>query len=487
MKLIIIAIALATSASAYALPMSTGMADLRAPDLRAGEPLDQRPPAAWAQQDPADSLWRAARQALDRGDNAAAAATYRRIRTESRFSTSAYRTHASYWEAFARHRMGTVEELRASRQLLDDLARRHPNFENIAEVRRLQARIDGELAARGDARSASRAAVSAASAAPPAPAAPPARTAPAPAPPGRPSAPTRLTPANCPDNDLRAAAVESLISMPAAQALPILEQVMARKDECNAKLRETAIFLISQKGTTRAEDLLLDAARTDPDATVRQQAVFWLSRVNSDKAVDAIQEILRTSNDPRMVEHAVFALSQHPSARASQMLRDIATRQGTSVEARKNAIFWLGRRNDAASAEFLRGLYPSATEPAVREAIIFAVSQRSSGNSTDWLLDIAMNEREGIEARKQALFWAGRQGALPINRLADLYGRMPTREMKEQVIFTLSQRQEREALDRLIGIARTEQDRQLRQTLLFWIGRSNDPRAAQYLAEIIGG
>jgi TolA-binding protein len=450
---------------------------------------DPMPPAAWAQQDPADSLWRAARQALDRGDHAAAAAAYRRIRTESRFSASAYRTHAVYWEAFSRHRIGTLAELRASRELLDDLARRHPNFENIAEVRRLQARVDGELANRGDARSASRAAVSAASAAPTPPPTPPARATPAPAPAPAPMAPGRsalTTPPGCPDNELRAAAVESLISMPAEQALPILEQVMARKDECNAKLRETAVFLISQKRGARAEDLLLDAARTDPNATVRQQAVFWLSRVNSDKAVDAIQEILSTSMEPKMIEQAIFALSQHPSPRATQLLRDIASRQGPFVEARKHAIFWLGRRSDGASAEFLRGLYSSAADAATKEAIIFAVAQRANENSTDWLLDIAMNEREGAETRKQALFWAGRQGALPLNRLADLYNRMPTREMKEQVIFTLSQRREPEALDRMIEIARTEQNRQLRQTLLFWIGRSNDPRAARFLADIIG-
>jgi HEAT repeat protein len=485
MKLIIIAAALLASATPHAPELSAGMADPAA--TRAGQPLEYGPPAAWAQQDPADSLWRAARQALDRGDNAAAAAAYRRIRTESRFSASAYRTHAFYWEAFARHRVGTAAELRASRQLLDELARRYPNFENIAEVRRLQARVDGELAARGDAQSASRAAVAAASAAPSPPAPPAPRPSPAPAPPSRTSTPARSTPANCPDNELRATAVESLISMPAEQALPILEQVMARRDECNAKLRETAVFLISQKRGARAEDLLLAAARTDPDATVRQQAVFWLSRVNSDKAVDAIEEILSTTMEPKMMEHAIFALSQHPSPRASQLLRDIASNQRAFAEARKHAIFWLGRRNDAASAEFLRSLYPGAAEASVKESIIFAVAQRSGENSTNWLLDIAMNEREATETRKQALFWAGRQGALPLNRLAELYGRLPTREMKEQVIFTLSQRREPEALDRMIEIARTEQNRQLRQTLLFWIGRSNDPRAARFLAEIIGG
>lgn len=415
------------------------------------------PPAPWIQNDPADSLWRAARQALDRGDNAAAAAAYNRIRTEGRFSASAYRSHAFYWEAFARHRMGSTAEMRTALGLLDRLRATHPNFENMAEAERLRASITASLAARGDAPSAQRAAATVSQA------------------------------ASCPDSDLRAAAVESLITMPAQQAMPLLEQVMARRDECNAKLRETAVFMIAQKGGARASDLLLDAVRNDPAPAVREQAVFWLSKVDGDRAVDAIQEVLRTSSDPKLMEMAVFALSQHRSPRAAQLLRDIAGRQGTPVEARKHAIFFLGRSTDPQTGAYLRGIYGSTSEAGVKEAVIHALSQRQRENHSDWLLEIAMNTREPMEARKQALFWAGQQGTLPLSRLGELYGTMPGREMREQIIFAISQRREPEALDRLIEMARRETDPELRRNLVFWIGRHNDPRAARFLAEIIGG
>jgi HEAT repeat protein len=415
------------------------------------------PPEAWAWQDPADSLWRAARQALDRGDNAAAAAAYRRIRSEARFAQSAYRSHAYYWEAFARHRIGTATELRAAQNLIGELRRAYPRFESMAEAERLSARITADLAARGDAQAASRAATAAAQA------------------------------SACPDQDMRAAAVESLISMPAEHAMPVLAQVMARKDECNARLRESAVWMIAQKGGNRAEDILLDAAKTDPSPKVREQAVFWLSRVNSDKAVDAIQEILRATSDPKVLEMSVFALSQHSSPRAAQLLRDIAGRPGASIETRKNAIFWLGRRGDAETGAFLRSAYGSTTDAGVKEAVIFALSQRTAENNSGWLLDVAMNPREPMEARKHALFWAGRQATLPLNRLAELYATMPDREMREQIVFAMSQRREPEALERLIEMARRETNADLRRTLLFWIGRSNDPRAARFLAEIIGG
>ncbi|MGH7447399.1 MAG: hypothetical protein ACRELT_07550, partial [Longimicrobiales bacterium] len=63
------------------------------------------PPEGWAPQDPADSLWRAARSMLDAGDARRAAELYRRLRTERRFANSEYRPHAFYWEAYARHRI----------------------------------------------------------------------------------------------------------------------------------------------------------------------------------------------------------------------------------------------------------------------------------------------------------------------------------------------------------------------------------------------
>ena len=62
---------------------------------------------------------------------------------------------------------------------------------------------------------------------------------------------------------------------------------------------------------------------------------------------------------------------------------------------------------------------------------------------------------------------------------------MPEVEMKEQVIFVLSQRSEREATDKLIAIARTDRDATLKSRALFWLGQRNDPRAQELFMEIL--
>ena len=72
-------------------------------------------------------------------------------------------------------------------------------------------------------------------------------------------------------------------------------------------------------------------------------------------------------------------------------------------------------------------------------------------------------------------------------QMAELYDRMPDREMKEQIIFALSQQGDRAAVDKLMEIARDEQDTDLRKKAIFWLSQSNDPRVAEFLLTIIEG
>ena len=100
-------------------------------------------------------------------------------------------------------------------------------------------------------------------------------------------------------------------------------------------------------------------------------------------------------------------------------------------------------------------------------------------------MSIALNAKEDIELRKKALFWAGQSG-VSIQELAALYDRMGDTEMKESIIFTLSQRQsDRAAIDKMFDIAKNEKDAELRKKAIFWLGQSHDPRVQQFLMDLI--
>ena len=77
------------------------------------------------------------------------------------------------------------------------------------------------------------------------------------------------------------------------------------------------------------------------------------------------------------------------------------------------------------------------------------------------------------------------RGGAPLADLASLYSTTDDREMKEQLIFVYSQRDEPAAVDKLLEISKRDPDPELRKKALFWLGQSDDPRAAKALQDII--
>jgi len=48
-----------------------------------------------------------------------------------------------------------------------------------------------------------------------------------------------------------------------------------------------------------------------------------------------------------------------------------------------------------------------------------------------------------------------------------------------------SQEDQKGAVDFLMNVAKTEKDKDLRQKAIFWLGQSDDPRAADFLLDLI--
>ena len=379
------------------------------------------PPPPWRQGDPADSLYRAARETLGRRQFDSAAALFGHL--PSRYPGSAYAPDAYYWQAFALYRVGDDGSLRTALAALRTQRTRFPEAATQGDAAALERRIQGELARRGDptAAVAVERAASAVAAAPPVPPVPPVSAA-APAPPEAPEPPDALDPEkhgkrgkDCEgnDDDIKIAAVNALIQMDSEKARPILQRILARRDAGSACLRQKAVFLIAQGGGEGTEDILLETTRNDPDPEVREQAVFWLSQVGTEKAVTALDSILRRSTDRALQEKALFALSQHESPRARTALRGYAERADVPEELRAKAIFWIGQSDDPESGAYLRSLYGRVKSVELRKKLLFSVSQQETKESRSWLLTVARDATQPMELRKQALFRPVRPACRP--------------------------------------------------------------------------
>ncbi|MBX3174655.1 MAG: HEAT repeat domain-containing protein [Gemmatimonadaceae bacterium] len=522
MKLLLLSLVTAASVGAHALPAAP-----------AGEPGIPAP--SYAPLDTADSLWRRGRIAIADESWREAARIFERLSKEH--PRSAYAGDALYWYAFAQQRNGGNNDLRAAVRALEQ---QRDNYSQSAtytsgESNHLLTRLNGRLARSGDSEAAMTIAELAASAAQlgvtvaadvlpmvaaeldrvsPEMRAEVAREVARMEPEMRRELRAELAevqrdmrdaqrdlartsrgrrgddiPQECEDviTDERIEALNALLQMNAETALPILKRVLERRDRCSEYLRRKAVFLVAQKRSDEAVDILVSAAKTDPDPTTRSEAVFWLSQTRNERAVEVLEQILvKDAPDEEVQKKAIFALSQTRSPRASAILRDFAMRRDVSTELRGEAIFWLGQQRNEENAAFLKQVFSTIETDQLREKVIFSIAQQRNQENSRWLLDRAKDRQLSAETRKQALFWAGQSGA-SAEDLSAIYDSSPNdRELREQVIFALSQRRgDSKTVDKLLDIARKEQDRELRRQALFWLGQSKDPRAAAILEEII--
>ena len=113
--------------------------------------------------------------------------------------------------------------------------------------------------------------------------------------------------------------------------------------DADPKLREQAIFALSQSQAPDAYAHILAIAHSDPSRARAQPGAFsgW-RRWNDARAKDDIIASLKTESSEKVREQAVFALSQLEDSAADEAL--IAVLRGDYPRAvKKQALFWLGQ------------------------------------------------------------------------------------------------------------------------------------------------
>jgi len=273
--------------------------------------------------------------------------------------------------------------------------------------------------------------------------------------------------------------------MDGESVMPILRRVLARRDECSADLRRRALFLVSRRGDPDAAATFLSVAKQDPADRVRADAIGYLARMPGDRVVDALEELLRTSSDERVQRSTVRALANHESPRARRSLRALIERNDVSEQLRREAIGTFEReRTSAEDAAYLRALYPKLDSEKLKESVIGAVARLGGADNEQWLANLVKSPNEPMQFRATALGRLGRT-TLPIAEFSKMYDAATERGIREQVMNVLAYRKEPEATDKLLDIARTGTDPQLRRLAINYLTRKNDPRTQKLLLEIL--
>jgi len=478
-----------------AAPMFPALPDLPTMAPMPALPLLPAPltPSAWSdetpngmlsrlrpdQNSPEDSLFRAAREALNRGEYARASTLFQSF--EQRYPRSRVAPAAMYWRAFSLYRSGASEELRTALAALKAQQDRYPEAASDPDAATLRTRLYAALAARGDAQAA-----------------------------------TMLRQANSSgascdreEMEVRAEALNALAQLNTPDARPTLKRVLARRDECSTILRRRAVYILGRNGTDEGTADLIEVAKSDPDPEVRGDAIMLIARAPGAATVKVLEQLFNESTDQRTREAALVALRSKGGPEARRALRNIIEKADLPERTRAEAIQQLGRRSeqevyvgaqgqratttvrdatraptDDEDGAFLRGLYAKTDSRLIKSAILATVSRLSGPANDQWLLGIAKNREEDSGLRREALSRI-KATNLSIEDLGRLFDALPERELRSAVVNQLASRDDSAAVDKLIEIAKSGTDPQIRRQAIAALARKNDPRTTKLLLELV--
>jgi hypothetical protein len=116
-----------------------------------------------------------------------------------------------------------------------------------------------------------------------------------------------------------------------------------------------------------------------------------------------------------------------------------------------------------------------------------AVSAAALGDAPDVgpdLVTLVHDSNAPLDARKQALYWAG-QTTMPTRDIVQLYDGLGPFSLREHFTFVISQRRDDTAVDKLIDVARRDADLEIRKRAMYWLGQTQDPRAVKFLRDLV--
>jgi len=148
-------------------------------------------------------------------------------------------------------------------------------------------------------------------------------------------------------------------------------------------------------------------------------------------------------------------------------------------------LIWIEDVKGRESVRLLEGFLDDTGDGARKEALV-AIALQDDPESVTALVRAAHRNPSG-HIRGQALFWLAQKTSHKIaaEAIENAIENDPETEVKRQAVFALSQMPAEEGVPRLIAVARTNRNREVRKQAVFWLGQSRDPRALQFFEEVL--
>ena len=149
-------------------------------------------------------------------------------------------------------------------------------------------------------------------------------------------------------------------------------------------------------------------------------------------------------------------------------------------------LIWFDGVNPDASVAWLRTLVTNPTDGRSRitENALVAIAQHAASAAPAALVQFAQSGT--AQARGRALFWLAQRAAdqaLPAIDAA--LQKDPEIEVKKQAVFALSRFPNNEGIPKLMDVARSHANPEVRRHAMLTLGQSKDPRVVDFFAQIL--
>jgi len=216
--------------------------------------------------------------------------------------------------------------------------------------------------------------------------------------------------------------------------------------------------------------------------------LYWLENVNPAQSVSLLTELvlanLEAEQKKGIGNSALAAIALHDDPTADQALEKLMQPDKPEF-LREHASFWLGAERGRKGVEVLRKYAKDDPNDRLREKIAFAFSVSKEPEAIKELISMARTDSSS-RVRGQAIFWMGQIGGRKeAEQITAAIENDPETEVKKKAVFSLAQMKDGEGVPLLINVAKTNKNPLVRKEAIRWLGMSNDPRALDFLEQIL--
>ena len=272
------------------------------------------------------------------------------------------------------------------------------------------------------------------------------------------------------DEELKLLALRGIMQSDPERGVPMIEQLLAGSS--SVKVKENALFVLSQSRTARARDIITGVAKGGSNPDLQLRAVRYLGAMGGPENRQILEEVYRSTTDIS-IKRAVIK-SFVPSGDRARLLAIVKSE--SSPELRSEAVRQLGAMRAVSE---LSELYGTESSVDIKKSIIQSLMV---GGASDKLAELARTEKDD-SLRRSAI---RNLGVMNARRTGDvlkmLYGSEANAEVKKEIVTALFVQRNAVAL---VELAKAEKDPGMKREIVSKLSNMRDKVATDYLLELL--